>query len=156
MGKRHPNHRRVKTHRSYTVEEVASLFGIHKNTVRHWIKNGLTSIDSKRPMLILGSDLVEFLQIRRTRNKQTCKPGELYCVRCRIPQPAAEDIAEYSPTNERTGNLIAICPVCDAIMNRRVSLARIGEICGDIDITFPEDLQHIVERTRPSVNSDLR
>ena len=25
MPKRHPNHRRVKTHRNYTVEEIASL-----------------------------------------------------------------------------------------------------------------------------------
>ena len=33
MAKRHPNHRQVKIHRNYTVEEIASLFGIHKNTV---------------------------------------------------------------------------------------------------------------------------
>jgi hypothetical protein len=34
MKKRHPNYRKVKIHRSYTVEETASLFGNHKNTVR--------------------------------------------------------------------------------------------------------------------------
>ena len=34
MRKRHPNHRLVKIHRSYTVEEIAELFAIHKNTVR--------------------------------------------------------------------------------------------------------------------------
>ena len=65
-------------------------------------------------------------------------------------------MAEYSPVNEKTGNLVAICPVCETIMNRRVSLAKIGEVSGNIDITFPEELQHIVERTSPSVNSDLR
>ncbi len=54
MGKRHPNHRRVKIHRSYTVEEIASLFGVHKNTVREWVKAGLPTCDDKRPMLILG------------------------------------------------------------------------------------------------------
>lgn len=156
MGKRHPNHRRVKTHRSYAVEEVAGLFDIHKNTVRNWLKNGLATIDSKRPMLILGNDLVEFLQKRRAKNKQTCKPGELYCVRCRVPRPAGENMAEYLPVNEKNGNLIAICPACYATMNRRVSLAKIGEVRGNIDITFPEDLRHIVESTRPSVNSDLR
>ena len=57
MGKRHPNHRLVKIHRSYTVEEIASLFGIHKNTVRGWVKAGLPTCDNKRPMLILGHDL---------------------------------------------------------------------------------------------------
>jgi len=154
MGKRHPNHRRVKTHRNYTVEEVASLFGIHKNTVRSWLKKGLAPIDSKRPMLILGNDLVEFLKKRRVKNKQTCKPGEFYCVRCRVPRSAAEDMADYSPVNEMTGNLVAICPACDAIMNRRVNLAKIGEVSGNVDITFPKNMRHIVESVRLSVNCD--
>ncbi len=156
MGKRHPNHRRVKTHRSYTAEEVSTLFGIHKNTVHNWIKNGLPTIDDKRPILIPGSDLAEFLQLRRNKSKQPCKPGELYCLRCRAPRSAAGNMADYSPANEKTGNLIAICPACGTIMNRRVSLAKIEEICGNIDITFPEDLKHIVERIRPSLSCDLR
>ena len=86
MKRRHPNHRLVKIHRSYTVEEIAILFSIHKNTVRQWIKGGLVTIDDKRPMLILGHVLVDFLKARRTKNKQKCKPGELYCVRCRSPK----------------------------------------------------------------------
>ena len=65
-------------------------------------------------------------------------------------------MADYSPANEKTGNLVAICPVCDTIMNRRVSLAKIREVSGNIDITFPEELRHIVDSTRPSVNCDLR
>jgi hypothetical protein len=156
MGKLHPNHRRVKSLRSYTVEEIAGLFGIHKNTVRNWVKNGLTPIDSKRPILILGSDLVTFLQARRAKRKQKCRPGELYCVHCRIPKSPAGDMAEYSPVTEKVGNLIAICPTCNAIMNQRVSLAKIGLISCEIDITFPKQLQHIIKSTNPTVNSDLR
>ena len=95
MKKRHPNHRLVKIHRSYTVEEIARLFGIHKNTVRHWVKEGLATIDDKRPMLILGHVLAAFLQARRVKNKQTCKPGELYCVRCRAPRSPAGNMADY-------------------------------------------------------------
>ncbi len=136
MKKRHPNHRLVKIHRSYTVEEVANLFGIHKNTVRNWIKVGLATIDDKRPMLIHSHSLVTFLQARRAKNKKTCKPGQLYCVRCRTPRFPAEDMAEYAPVTEKFGNLKAICPECNSIMNQRVSLARIGEIGANIDITF--------------------
>ena len=65
MAKRHPNHRLVKIHRNYTVEEVASLLGVHRNTVREWVKRGLATIDRKRPMLIHGRDLAAFLQARR-------------------------------------------------------------------------------------------
>jgi hypothetical protein len=156
MGKRHPNYRLVKIHRSYTVEEIAKLFGVHKNTVRRWVKDGLATTDDKRPMLILGHVLVAFLRARRTKNKQTCKPGEIYCVRCRAPKPPAGDMAEYSPITEKFGNLVAICPDCDAIMNRHVSLAKIGQIIGKIDISFPEEVRQLIERANPTVNSDLR
>lgn len=132
------------------------MYGIHKNTVRNWVKNGLAALDSKRPILIHGNDLAAYLQKRRSKNKQICKPGELYCVRCRVPRPAAGDMVEYSPVNEKTGNLKAICPACNAIMNRRVSLAKIREVSGNIDITFPEELRHIVDSKKPSVNCDLR
>lgn len=138
MAKRTPNHRLVKIHRSYTVEEIVDRLGTHKNTVRRWVKEGLPILDDKRPMLILGQDLVLFLQARRAKNKQTCRRGELYCVRCRSPKQPAGGMAEYSPVTEKYGNLLAICPDCNAIMNRRVSLSRIGEFEGTVDISFPE------------------
>jgi hypothetical protein len=156
MKRRHPNHRLVKIHRSHTVEEIANLFGIHKNTVRRWVKSGLSTIDDKRPMLILGHDLVAFLQARRVKNKQSCNPGELYCVRCRVPKFPAGDMAEYSPVTEKFGNLTAICPDCESIMNQRVSLAKIGDFFEKMDITFPKELQHIIKRAKPTENSDFR
>jgi hypothetical protein len=156
MKRRHPNHRLVKIHRSYTVEEVAKLFDIHKNTVRRWVKDGLATIDDKRPMLILGHVLVAFLQARRAKNKQPCKPGELYCVRCRSPKSPAGDMAEYSPITEKVGNIIAICPDCEAFMNRRVSLAKIEQIRGNMDISFPEAARHIIDSKKPTVNSDFK
>jgi hypothetical protein len=81
VGKRLPNPQLVKIHRSYTVEEVTRLLDVHKNTVRNWIKEGLPVIDDKRPTVILGRDLSPFLQARRIKNKQPCKPGEIYCLR---------------------------------------------------------------------------
>lgn len=150
-----PNPRLAKIHRNYTVEEVANLFGVHRNTVREWIKRGLPVCDGKKPMLILGRDLAEFLQTRRTKNKQTCKPGEMYCVRCRSTQVPAGNMADYVQVTELLGNLVAICPDCEALMNRRVSLAKLGQIRGQLDITMPQALRHISERNQPSVNSDL-
>lgn len=153
MRTRRPNHRLVKIHRSYTVEEIAGLFAIHKNTVRRWVKEGLSPTDDKRPMLIMGHTLVAFLKARREKNKRSCKPGELYCVRCRAPKLPAGDMAEYSPITEKFGNLAAICPDCNAIMNRRVSLVRMRELSGNIDISFTEPARQLIESPNPSVNS---
>ena len=156
MRTHRPNPRLVKIHRSYTVEEVAKLFGAHKNTVRAWIKQGLPTSDNRRPTLILGRELVAFLRARRVKNKRSCHPGEMYCVRCRVPKKPAADMVEYLPITEETGNLKAICPSCNAIMNRRVSLAKLALVRGQMDITFPQALRHITESNQPTVNSDLK
>jgi hypothetical protein len=136
MRKRRPNHRLVKIHRSYTVEEIARLFRTHKNTVRAWVKAGLPTCDSKRPMLILGRDLAAYLKARRTRNKRPCQPEEIYCVRCRAPKLPAGEMAEYEPVTEKFGNLKGICPDCEGMIYRRASLAKLAQIRGKLDITF--------------------
>jgi len=144
MSKRHPNPRLAKIHRNYTVEEVAVVFGVHRNTVRGWVKRGLPTNDGRRPMLILGADLVAFLRARRVKNKRTCQPGEMYCVRCRAPRAPAGDMADYLPVTATLGNLIAICSACEAMMYRRVSLAWLEEVRGKLDITLPQALPHII------------
>lgn len=156
MSKRHPNPRLAKIHRNYTVEEIATLFGVHRNTVRAWVKRGLPTSDDRRPMLILGRDLVAFLQLQRAKNKRTCQPGEIYCVRCRAPKAPAGDMADYEALTATQGNLIAICPDCETIIYRRVSLAKLAQIRGKLDITFPQALRHIGKSAQPSVNSDFR
>lgn len=156
MGLRHPNYRLAKIHRNYTVDEVAALFDVHRNTVRQWIKAGLPTTDKRRPLLILGRNLVTFLKERRTKNKRPCKVGEIYCVRCRAPQAPAGDMADYKPLTPSSGNLVGICPSCESMIFRRVSLAKLEEIRGNLDITIPQARQHINESAVPSVNSDLR
>jgi excisionase family DNA binding protein len=155
MNKRQPNPRLAKIHRSYTVEEVARLFNTHKNTVRQWIKSGLPTCDTKRPYLILGRELRAFLQSRRAGKKRPCGPGELYCVRCRAPRPPAEGMVDYQATSGTLGNLTAICPECDTLMNRRTSLARLKQFEDVFNVTFPLALRRLNESSQPSVNSDF-
>jgi hypothetical protein len=156
MSKRHPNHRIVKSHRSYSVEEVARLLAIHKNTVRQWIKLGLETVDNKRPVLILGRELAGFLRRRRVTSKRPCQPGQMYCVCCRAAKFPAAGMVDYRPINERIGNLGGICPDCNCMMYRCVSMARVEQVRGEMDITFPQALRHIGESNQPTVNSDLR
>ena len=68
MAKYNPN--LVKIHRSYTYEELAGVFGIHKNTVVGWVKKGLPCLQEQRPFLILGANAKAFLQAQRASKKQ--------------------------------------------------------------------------------------
>jgi RNase P subunit RPR2 len=156
MKKRLHNPNLAKLHRSYTVEETAELYGVFKGTVRAWIKAGLPILDDKRPMLILGKDLAAFHQERRMKNKRKCQPGEIYCVRCRAPKLPAGNMADYRIITEKIGNLQGICPDCDKIINQRVSLAKLEQISGKLDIALPQALQRITDSNQPSVNSDLK
>jgi len=156
MKKRIYNPNLAKMHRSYTVEETAELYGVFKGTVRAWIKAGLPVLCDKRPMLVLGKDLAAFHQARRTKNKQKCQPGEIYCVRCRSPKAPAGNMADYQIVTEKIGNLEAICPDCDKIINQRVSLAKLEDVRGKLDVTLPQALQHITDSNYPSVSSDLK
>jgi transposase-like protein len=80
MGKRHPNPRLVKLHRSYTVEQIARLFDIHKNTVRAWVKQGLQPIDGLRPALFHGPVLVAFLLRRPSpQSNPICQAISIVC-----------------------------------------------------------------------------
>lgn len=156
MACRLPNPRRAKINRSYTVEELASLYGIHRNTVRQWIKQGLPLCDRRRPLLIRGSELRAFLTRKRTQNKRPCKPGELYCMPCRAPQRPALGMADYQSLTLTSGNLVGLCPACERLMYRRVTLAKLGAVRGNLDITFTKAERHIDESSKPSVNSDFK
>jgi hypothetical protein len=153
--RRRSNPRLAKINRNYTVEEVATLFGIHRNTVRLWVKQGLPTSDDRRPTLILGRDLRAFLDERRSKCRRTCKPGEMYCLRCREPRAPAGAMADYEPITETLGNLVAICSNCEALMNRRVNLTKLDDVSGNVEITMPLALRRISESARPCLKGDF-
>jgi hypothetical protein len=145
MGTRHPNYRRVKIHRSYTIAEAAGCCEVHRNTVRHWIKHGLLTLNDGKPILIHGRELAGFLMVRRANSKRPCQPGELYCLRCRAPKNPALNKAEYQPITATTGNLTARCADCGTRMNRRASWATLEQIRGQMEITMPQAPLRIVK-----------
>jgi len=156
MRKRQPNYRRVKIHRTYSVEDITCLFGTHKNTVRAWLKAGLPTCDAKRPVLVLGTDLVSFLKVRCAKRKQPCANGEIYCVRCRAPKAPAGEMVEYSAETPTLGVLRGICPDCHCMINRRVSSTKLEVVCGKLFVSVTKAQCQVSNRDEPSLNSDLR
>jgi excisionase family DNA binding protein len=154
MSFRRINSRRIKVHRTYTVEEIARLLDIHKNTVRNWLKQGLKAIDEHRPILIHGQHLRAFLDARRERVKQTCGPGQFYCVKCRAPKEPAGQMADYLALTATSGNLRGLCPTCGGWIYRRVSRPKLAAVAAHLEVSFPQLFPHIGESFSPSLNCD--
>lgn len=146
---RRPNPRLVKIHRCYSVEEIAELFGVHRQTVRTWIKLGLPVIDKQRPMLVHGQELREYINQKRQKHKRCCGSGEIYCVKCRKPrQPVAAKVSLTAITTT-TANLVGICPRCGITIYRRVCIAKIDQFEDHFNITLPETQKRLTDSISP-------
>jgi hypothetical protein len=130
-----PDWRRIKTLRSYTIDEAASALHVHRNAVRYWIKkSGLPVFVDQRPHLIQGGDLVAFLKERRKAKRQKCGPGQFFCLKCRQPRKPAENMVDYEPISSSRGVLVGMCPTCEALMRRFVSRARLAAIAHEFNV----------------------
>lgn len=141
MANYNPN--KAKINRSYTFEELALVFGIHKNTVASWVKNGLPCLKERKPFLVLGSDIRTYLQAQRRNKKQKCKPNELFCMSCKKPVKPAENFVEYVPISQTRGRITGFCCHCENVVNKFVGcdcLVAYGRI---FDLSIPKGLEHI-------------
>jgi hypothetical protein len=148
------NPRRAKLHRSYTAFELAVLLGVHKNSVRSWIRSGLPVVDGARPILILGSEFQAWWGRRRKAAKRPCQPGQMYCFKCRAPKVPALGMVEFVATNATTGNLKALCETCGTMMHRRTRLADIASKMPGMDVHRTLAPSSIIERPWPSPKCD--
>lgn len=156
MSARRINPRLIKIHRAYSADEAARALGVHKNSVRGWMKKGLPIVGGGRPVLILGHELRAFLEGRRKAGKRPCPPGTIYCLKCREPRGPALGMVEYVARNAATGDLTALCETCGTMMFRRARCADIGTIMPGIAVQNREAGTRLLERASPSLNCDER
>jgi excisionase family DNA binding protein len=134
----------IKRHRSYTVEEAARALGVCRATVRRMLKAGLPAITDRRPHLILGADLIDFLVGRRAK-RWVCKLSECYCFTCRKPREALGKMADLHIRSPKIGNVEAFCAVCSKPMRKAVSLSRIDELKALFDLSVRPARERITE-----------
>ncbi|WP_440879258.1 helix-turn-helix domain-containing protein [Vibrio natriegens] len=128
MATKRLNPNLAKIHRSYTVEEAAEMLGVHKRTVRNWIKSGLPVIDERRPLLILGTDLKVFIRQQRKRNRRQCKTSEIYCLRCREPRQPSSETVKFIQEAGGIGRVFAQCCKCGSKVNKYFSWRSLDSI----------------------------
>lgn len=151
---KHIRYQLVKTNRSYTVDDVSRLLFVSKGTVRRWVKNGLHVMQEKKPILIKGSILKQYLQTK-SKPKQKCALDECRCFKCNSNQKVAFKEAEIIFDNSPTPNMRGLCNTCSTIMHKRISKTKIPDIKAILQITFRQADETISIREQPRSNEHL-
>jgi len=154
MPARRADPRRIKVHRPYAVDEAARALGVHTNTVRAWIAQGLPALTTRRPTLILGSELRTFLEARRKRAKRPCVPGTIFCFKCRAASRPALGMFDFVAHSATGGNLKALCERCGTVMHQRVARASIALKMPGIEVQFKEAQPRLTGSTPSPLSCD--
>lgn len=107
----------IRKRRSYKVQELSKLLGIHETAVYRWLRRGLRQLGSERPALILGADARAYLRQRTLSAKKPCGRGQLHCLRCRGPRSVAN-------------NTVALLPMTHSLLPTRAYLRAQCHECG--------------------------
>ncbi|WAP69946.1 helix-turn-helix domain-containing protein [Jiella pelagia] len=151
---RRPNGRAIKKHRSYAVDEASRALNVHKGTIRRWLKAGLPSMTDQRPALILGADLIAFLDARKPK-RQRCALHQAFCFTCREPRDPAYGEVEFIASAGGAGMMRALCPVCTTMMHKRLSGADLPKLQAKVAVTIRRADERLVESHSPCPNDHL-
>lgn len=158
--KYNPNLIRIK--RSYTLTEIANVYGKHVRTVQGWRKEGLRVIEgSNSPYLILGEEVRRFLKERKQKRKQPLKPDEIYCTKCHSPRKCIPDKLTYEITNKNLGKkykhavIKGICEVCNKTLFK-FSSDRIIEEMKQKGVLFTEHNKVLTGNDYHCLNTDIK
>lgn len=144
MANRRYNPRRAKSLHNFTISEAADLYGVHRNTVRHWLADGLKPLDNRKPIIIHGTALNDFHRSRRHAVRQACGHCEVYCFACRAPRRPAGAIADFSPITPKVGALSALCSVCGGMMTQRINAEKLKRFLSEVEVSIrppPEPIE---------------
>ncbi len=156
------NPRLIKSHRAYSLEEVAEVYNKHVGTVQRWHREGMKVLDDhKRPILVMGYDVRTFLSGHVAKRRHPLAPGEFFCPRCRLarrPKPGtltATDAGRRMGREARQVYVYGVCEACGQKMIAFTSDKKIGFQFPDLAAKATEQAGSIIGGESPSVNVDL-
>jgi hypothetical protein len=104
---------RPNKHRVYSVSQTMALYGVCRNTLSNWIKQGILPTGGKGEQLFLGADLTRFHQERRDRIHLPLSPGEFKCFTCKAAVRPDNSRIQFKPHNLNCFLAKAHCPECN-------------------------------------------
>lgn len=133
MGKR-ANPLAVKASLTYEVGEAAAVLGKSPATIRNWIKDGLPVMSSKKPNLILGAQIRDYLRAKYKATKSPLAPDELNCFSCRAGRKPSGMTVTAVPNNTKTINLMGQCSHCGGKAGRLIAISKTDAFAQIFDI----------------------
>lgn len=127
MGKRY-NKRALSKDRVYRIKAAARAIGASEATMRTLDREGLPTIKDKRPFLIRGADLIEFLEKREAASRKPLGQDQFFCMSCHGRREAAEGSVVYHPASTSHGRLSALCGVCGGKVGRFAKAAEVAAL----------------------------
>ncbi len=101
---------------SYTVKELSAELGVDEKTCSRWIANGLKTIPGgKKPILMMGSDIKDFLRKKDAKKKVILNRNQFYCLTCK-----AARYARRGSIRELGGRKLGTCRVCNGKICRTI------------------------------------
>ena len=132
--------RAIRSARLYTADEAAKVVKVSLQCIRKWLREGLPSLRTVRPLLIRGCDLRSWIEARKKAKKRVrLEPHEFYCVRCKTAKTPFGDMIDCCDNNVRSLRLSALCPTCDGTMKRFSRRADLPFLARVFEIRFSNE-----------------
>ena len=126
MSKR-ANPMAVKAALTYEISELAKVLGVTPATIRNWIKDGLPVMSSRKPHLISGAEIRDYLRAKYHATKTPLRADELFCFVCRAGRNPVDMSVTIVPNTPKTSRLKGACECCGASACRVISNTRTRE-----------------------------
>lgn len=124
--RRKPDFRRIGPCRTYSIAELAEAIQRTPSTVRSWIREGMPTLDARKPVVIDGAQAKKWLRSKWEGRKQRTAANEAHCLSCRKSRPFLEGSRSLLRITDKVLAMTGECAVCRCRMNKFASAKSIS------------------------------
>lgn len=112
------NHRLIERVKCYTPEDLAELFDVGTPTVLGWISKDLKTIDTQKPYMLFGGDIISWIKKYQPSKERKADPSKTYCLKCRNKVLFSFENAWIETGKKEFEFVQSRCPTCKSLINR--------------------------------------
>ncbi|ANT60967.1 hypothetical protein AYJ57_11700 [Salipiger sp. CCB-MM3] len=133
------SYRNIRLHEAmvYSVADSQSVFGVHRNTISNWVRDGLKPSDDSLPQLFRGVELKRFHAERAARTRRNLRLGEFKCVAC--GNAIFPELTTLALTRQegRATHAHATCCDCGAVLLKLLGATECDKVQECLDTNTP-------------------